>query len=195
MTINTGDVLELVNRGYYQGSIPAFNVARYQYTTVGSIADATAIADFTYFTPLLMGEQDDVQVNAVTYAKSLLNQVYPTPRFLSEITHGKPNGIRNVEPLPLGCCFRILKYSNVTRIRGNVWIAGVGMDLVTAGKLTTTAINEMTALGAYYVQGFTRLGRTYLGGSFNQVTHAFVLWSAYKIDPLVSYLTRRIPRN
>jgi hypothetical protein len=194
MSISQYTVIEIKVRALWYGVTPCFNICRYQYQGASVISDSTLLADMTSWASTWMGQYDDVQVSAMTYQTWVVNEVYPNARFIGNVSHGKANGVQNTDPLPLGACWRILKYSANPRVRGSSWIAGGAKTWAENGALTSTAITELSQLAPYMVIGATLSGRTYLGCSINKDTHNVSLWNAWKIDPYVSYLTRRIPR-
>lgn len=197
MAVDHGDVLEVVVRYSWGGLYYLINAFRFVYLHTSSRTETQCLADFKPWTDTLYGQLDDCLTTNIAIAKPLINEVYPTPRWIGETATTARSGIRGANPLPIGACAAITCYSNVSRKRGTYRFSGVYIGDQNAGVLSTAYMIELNQLAQALVFGWTDpgTGMNYRRVFYNWRDHSWTTITGVQARPSVSYLRRRRPRD
>lgn len=191
--MNQGTVFETVTRSLWNNLYPCYNVQRWLCDTVGGITDAQLLADYYTRLNLLIGEQDDFQTSIIKYQSFLVNEVYPTPRYIGTIANTKTVGSISTNPLPIGAVISCCEHTSHPRRKSMKYFSGLPLSQVTGGVFTSAVQTMVIEAMTYYGGHFTLSAHVYKSVVWSRLYQEYSLVEYRTIDPVCSYFRRRRP--
>jgi hypothetical protein len=193
--MNYGTIVEVIFRSTWNNLYKVYNVQRLMIGTVAGVTDAQSITDLKLWANNVIAQQDDIQTNLIKYQDNLLNEVYPTPRFIGTLAKVSTTGSLTSDTLPIGCVMNGCCLTGHNRQRSMKYFAGISKAHVEGGVLTAAAIAQLTECLALYTNAFTTSSHYYVPGCWSVKYSEFNAFTGYIYDNLPSYFRRRKPRE